>query len=84
MVPYLLDIGNIIFFIATLPQLLQTYENRYELKDLSKIGFSLMAVGTVFFLVVAVITHAYATIALTAFNIIYNLITVYWIVRCKD
>lgn len=83
LVPLLLDLGNIIFFVATFPQLLLTYKNRNSLKDLSPPAFLMFAVATICFLLVSLLTGAIATTCITTFQIICDLITVYWILRSR-
>lgn len=82
-VPILLDIGNILFFIGSLPQLYRTYTNRHELRDLSLYGWTTHIFATMCFFVSGILTGAIFTAILTGFNIGYATITVYWIYRSR-
>jgi len=82
-IPLLLDAGNIIFTVAVFPQLYKTYQNRHSLKDLSIFSFIFITIATVCFFMAGILIRAYFTIILTGFNVFYNLLTVYWIWRCK-
>jgi len=83
-VPILLDIGNIIFFIATFPQLKITYTNRNNLKDLSAITFLLISIGCFCFMIGNYLIGAKIAGLLNVFNIIYNSLTIYWIKTSGD
>lgn len=80
---FFFDLGNIIFFIATFPQLKKTIQNRKQLKDLSPMAFLGYTLATVCFWINSIWMRAYFALALTSFNIVYNLITIYWILKAR-
>jgi len=82
-VPILLDIGNILFFIGSLPQLYRTYQNRRQLKDLSFYSWLIQIFASVCFFTAGILTGAWFTVTLTGFNILYGEITVTWIHRAS-
>ena len=81
MIGIVLDIGNVIFFISNLPQLITAYKNRTNLKGLSaKMLFGFIC-STIFFIIAGVLTNAYFTVALGILNIVFFLLQLYW--KCK-
>jgi uncharacterized protein with PQ loop repeat len=75
----LCDVGNTIYFIATIPQLHRTYKNRKHLKDLDVLAFILYTIASLVFIYAGIIMKAPITIGLCSFNAFYNLLTIYWI-----
>jgi uncharacterized protein with PQ loop repeat len=82
-VPLLLDIGNILFFTASLPQLYQTYQRRHELRDLSIMSWVMQIFASIAFLAAGLLSGAWFAVILNAFNMTYAGITVYWIHRTR-
>lgn len=80
-VPLLLDLGNILFFIGSLPQLYRTYQRRRELRDLSIYSWVIQIFASICFFSAGVLTGAGFTVVLNAFNIGYAGLTAYWIHR---
>jgi len=81
LMPYLsvlLDMGNIIFFLSSLPQMWTAYKNRRKLSGLSSWMLTGYIIATVFFLTAGIITNAYFTTVLCAFNIAFFLCQRYW------
>jgi uncharacterized protein with PQ loop repeat len=77
------NLGNIIFALASLPQLKVTYQNRKSLKDLSATSFIFYSVATLCFLTVSLLIGAYAAAVIQTSLICYNVLTIYWILRSK-
>lgn len=75
----LCDVGNTIYFIATLPQLHRTYNNRHKLKDLSIQSFILYTIASLVFICAGILMRAPVTVGLCTFNVFYNLLTIHWI-----
>ena len=82
-VALLLDLGNILFFLASLPQLYRTYQRRRELQDLSIASWVIQIFASVCFLSAGWISGAWFTVALNAFNMTYAGVTAYWIQRAR-
>lgn len=78
-VPFLLDLGNILFFVGSLPQLYRTYQRRSELSDLSIYSWVIQIFASICFFSAGVLTGAGFTVVLNAFNIGYAGLTAYWI-----
>lgn len=78
LVAILLDVGNIIFFIASFPQLITAYKNRKNLKALSKwmlIGYTF---ATACFAGVGYLANAPLTLVFNIFNTFLFLAQIYW------
>lgn len=82
-VPILLDLGNILFFTASLPQLYRTYQRRHELQDLSIMSWVIQIFASIAFLAAGMLSGAWFAMILNAFNMTYAGITVYWIDRAR-
>ena len=82
-VPILLDLGNILFFTASLPQLYRTYQRRRELRDLSITSWVIQIFASIAFFVAGLLSGAWFAVVLNAFNMSYAGITVYWIHRAR-
>jgi len=80
-VALLLDLGNILFFLASLPQLFKTYKRRHELRDLSITSWVIQILASVCFFSAGWISGAWFTVALNGFNMAYAGVTAYWIYR---
>ena len=69
---FFINLGNIVFFLATFPQLKLTYKNRKSLKDLSLLTFVSYTLATFLFLVSSLILGAYVAVVLQSLTISYN------------
>lgn len=74
----LLDIGNIIFFISNLPQLLTAYKNRKNLSGLSSKMLLGYFIATLFFGAVAFLTGGYIAATLCTVNELVYIAQIYW------
>lgn len=77
-VALILDAGNIIFFVANLPQLVTAYRNRQNLRGLSSkmlIGFIL---STVMFILAGLVLGGALTVILGVFNVLFFAAQLYW------
>lgn len=83
-VPLLLDLGNILFFIGSLPQLYRTYQRRHALRDLSLYSWVIQIFASLCFFSAGVLTGAGFTVVLNTFNIAYAGCTAYWIHRAHN
>jgi len=81
MIGLMLDIGNIIFFISNLPQLITAYKNRTNLQGLSAKMLFGFILSTIFFIVAGVLANAYLTVILGILNIFFFLLQLHW--KCK-
>jgi len=86
LLPYLgviLDVGNIIFFVANFPQIITAYKNRKNLQGLSsKMLFGYM-IATIFFFMAGLITGGIMTAILCAINEVIFGTQLYWKWRHK-
>jgi uncharacterized protein with PQ loop repeat len=82
-VALLLDVGNILFFISSLPQLYRTYQRRHTLRDLSIVSWLIQIVASICFLSAGMLSGAWFAVALNVFNIAYAGVTAYWINRTR-
>jgi len=73
-----IDIGNIIFFVATLPQIINAYRNRKDLKGLSKWMLLGYTVGVACFMVGNFAVGAYIGSFLNVINLGAFLAQTYW------
>jgi len=74
----MLDIGNIIFFVANFPQLITAYKNRRNLVGLSSkllIGY---IIASLFFISAGVVTGGYACVILNIINEAIYAVQLYW------
>lgn len=81
LIPYLTDVGNIIFFVAGLPQLWKTWKNRKNPKMLEGLSSKMLlgyVLSFILFGTLGFIVDGYFTFVLNIFNIIFFLIQVYW------
>lgn len=78
LVPVLLDVGNLTFFIANVPQLISGYRNRRNLCGLSSLLLFGLAIGSIFFTVVGTLTAAYFTIFANIFMSVSFFTQLYW------
>lgn len=74
----LIDIGNIIFFVGNLPQLITAYRNRTNLQGLSSKMLFLFMISTVFFILAGALTDGMMTIILGLVNEIIFSIQLFW------
>lgn len=74
----LLDLGNIIFFLASLGQTIRAYKERKNLSALSTTMLLGYILATIVFIIVGYLTNAYGTIMLGSFNIIFWCLELYW------
>lgn len=75
----LLDVGNVVFFLATFPQLISTYRNRKKgLKAVSSKTFLGFLIATLFFISVGALTGGYLTVLLGIINEITFGLQLYW------
>jgi uncharacterized protein with PQ loop repeat len=74
----LLDIGNIVFFIANLPQLITACKNRKNLSGLSGTMLILYMVATIFFGLVAFMIGGYLATILCIINEFFYMAQLYW------
>ena len=84
MIGLLLDLGNIVFTIGSLPQIYSSFKYRYKLKGLSISSFVLYIIATLCFLPVMVWTNAWIAFICGCFNIFSFLWNVYWILRLRN
>ena len=82
-VALLLDLGNILFFLASLPQLYRTYQRRYELQDLSIASWLIQICASICFFSAGLLSGAWFAVALNIFNMTYAGVTAYWIHRAR-
>jgi len=84
---YVLDIGNVVFFIANFPQLISTIRNRKNpeaLKGLSEITMLGYMITTIFFITAGIITNGYLTVILGITNEIIFGLQVLWKKKYKE
>jgi hypothetical protein len=74
----LLDIGNIIFFIANFPQLITAYKNRRNLVGLSAKLLVGYIIASIFFIWAGIQTGGYACVVLNLINEGIYMIQLYW------
>jgi uncharacterized protein with PQ loop repeat len=82
-VALLLDLGNILFFISSLPQLYRTYQRRHELQDLSIASWIIQIFASICFFSAGMLSGAWFAVAVNVFNITYAGVTAYWINRAR-
>jgi len=73
-----LDIGNIIFFVASLGQMIRSYRNRKNLASLSSVMLLGYIIASFFFVACGFISGGYITTILGSSNIIFWLLSLYW------
>lgn len=78
-VPILLDLGNILFFLGSLPQLYRTYQRRQKLQDLSIASWVIQIFASVCFFSAGALSGAWFTMAVNGFNVTYAGVTAHWI-----
>lgn len=86
LIPWLLDGGNIIFFVAGLPQLKRTWDNRNYPERLQGLSTKMLVgyvISFILFGFAGLITDGYFTFVLNIINIIFFLLQVYWKRRGK-
>lgn len=74
----ILDLGNIIFFLANIPQVVTAYRNRKNLRGLSSrmlLGYS---ASTVCFITSGYMAQGYLTVVLGVINILIFITQLYW------
>jgi len=84
---HLLDIGNVIFFLAGLAQLIKTakmIKNHESLSGVSYLSFSLYSLGCVFFAVVGWIIGALPTVFFNLFDVIYFAIVAIYAYKSRN
>jgi len=74
----ILDIGNIIFTIANIPQIVTAIKNRKNLRGLSSGLLAGYMFATCFFFTAGVLTGGYMTAILSAFNEVLYAVQLYW------
>jgi len=78
LVPILLDFGNIIFFIANIPQVLKSYKNRKNLKVLSSKMLLGYISGSFLFAIAFLIAGGMIAFMLCLFNFCFFSLQLYW------
>jgi len=78
LIPILLDVGNIIFFISSLKQMVTAYQNRRNLQGLSSKMLIGYIISTFCFISVGFMTKALFTIIFGFANIGFFLSQLYW------
>lgn len=81
LIPYvgwILDGGNVVFFIANCPQSFTAYRNRKDLRGLSARMLFGFIISTILFMIVGVVTNGVLTVILGAANIIFFALQLYW------
>lgn len=73
-----LDIGNIIFFVASLGQMIRSYRNRTNLGSLSSVMLLGYIIASFFFVACGFISGGYITTVLGSSNIAFWLLSLYW------
>jgi len=81
MIGLLLDLGNIIFTIGSLPQMYSSFKYRHRLKGLNPFTFIGYTIATLFFLPVMIWTNAWIAFGCGSLNIISFIWNIYWIWR---
>jgi len=79
----LLDIANVLFFLATLPQIVAAYRNRRNLKAISRLMLLGFISGTVLFMTVDILCSAYIAFGLAVVDQAGWVLQVYWKWRYK-
>lgn len=79
----LLDIGNILFFIANIPQLITAFKNRKNLAGLSYGLLSFYFAGTVFFALGNFFVGATIAPILCIISLFFYAIQIYWKLRYR-
>jgi len=74
----ILDVGNVIFFIANFPQMVTAYKHRTNLSGLSGMMLALYMIATVFFGMVAYLTGGHLATALCITNEFFYTCQLYW------
>lgn len=75
---WILDAGNIVFFVANCPQLITAYRNRRNLVGLSSRMLFGFIISTILFIIVGLITNGILTVVLGIINIIFFALQLYW------
>ena len=78
MIGLLLDIGNIIFTMANLPQIVTAIKNRKNLKGLSEKMLIGYIIATICFFLASLISGGYVAVGCCIFNWIIYLLQLYW------
>jgi len=78
LISVLLDVGNIVFFIANFPQMVNAYENRKNLKGLSTTMLLGYMIATLFFISVGLLTNGHFTAILGMINEVFFGLQFYW------
>jgi len=79
----LLDIGNIIFTITSLPQVYSSFKHRNKLKGLNPLTYLGYIIATLVFLVVMAWTEAWISFMCGCFNIFTFSWNIIWIIKQK-
>ena len=80
----ILDIGNIIFFIASFPQMINAFHNRKNLRGLSAgLLFGYM-IATIFFFIAGLMVGGYFVMVLSAINEVFFGVQLYWKYKYKN
>jgi drug/metabolite transporter (DMT)-like permease len=74
----LLDIGNIIFFLANLPQVITAFRNRKNLSGLSSNFLLCLFLGTIFFAIGNFYVDAIIASALCIVSLFFYAIQLFW------
>lgn len=74
-----LDIGNIIFFVAGLPQMIAAYRNRKNIKGLSLTMLLGFFIASILFILVGIITGGIFVVVLGCLNEIMFASQIYWL-----
>ena len=78
MIGLLLDIGNVIFFISSFPQLISIFKNRKQLKGLSRKTPFGYIISTLFFIACGFLSNGYLTMILGVINVANFSLQIYW------
>jgi len=82
LVPWLLNIGTTLFFVASFPQMIRSYKRRKEaLQDFSVLSWILCWIGCIFMATVDYFEEAYIALAIEGWHTIYHFVTLYWIFK---
>lgn len=77
----LVDIGMLCLILAIIPQLIKTYKNRKNLKDVDfKFSF-LTLIGNAFTIVWGVMYYQWSILILNSLYGVWSILTIYWMVR---
>lgn len=78
LVPILLDLGNIVMFLATLPQLITAWKNRRNLSGLSTTMVIGYIIANLIFALVGLISGAYFALVLSSGNCVFFVMQLFW------